>query len=297
MTGSTATLVSLRSLLMCVAFSSSFTSPSPACRTSSEAAPSTLQQRTSQAFARYVLQTDSRNEAELRDTKNLLWIDALSDQERKAAYAALQQGQVRLEQRHTLEAGQEIACPAGLIHHWEGVVFIPGVHLDDALGILQDYDHHSQYYSPDVERSKLESRDGDHFRAFLRFRRKKVITVVLNTVHEVHYFRDSPTEAHSRSSATRIAEVEDAGKSGEREKSHDDDGGYLWGMDTWWRLIERDGGVYVQSEVVSLTRDIPTGLGWMIGAFVSSIPKETLTFTLQATRKAVLGHAKSTNAD
>jgi hypothetical protein len=43
----------------------------------------------------------------------------------------------------------------------------------------------------------------------------------------------------------------------------------------------------VQSEVASLTRDIPTGLGWMIGPFVTEIPKETLTFTLEATRKAV----------
>ena len=95
------------------------------------------------------------------------------------------------------------------------------------------------------------------------------------------------TLGHSRSSAIHIAEVENAGKSNEREKPPGDDGGYLWRMETWWRMEERDGGVYVQSEVVSLTRDIPAGLGWLIGPFVTSIPKETLTFTLQATRKAV----------
>jgi len=61
----------------------------------------------------------------------------------------------------------------------------------------------------------------------------------------------------------------------------------LWRMETWWGMVERDGGVYVQSEVVSLTRDIPTGLGWLIGPFVSSIPKESLTFTMEATRRAV----------
>jgi len=55
-------------------------------------------------------------------------------------------------------------------------------------------------------------------------------------------------------------------------------------------MEERDGGVYLQSEVASLTRDIPTGLGWMIRPFVTDIPKESLTFTLQATRKAVQGH-------
>jgi len=103
----------------------------------------------------------------------------------------------------------------------------------------------------------------------------------------VHYFHDGPGKAHSRSSAVRIAEVENAGTSDEREKAPGDDGGFMWRMETWWRMEERDGGVYVQSEVASLTRDIPTGLGWMIRPFVTGIPKESLTFTLQATRKAV----------
>jgi hypothetical protein len=174
-----------------------------------------------------------------------------------------------------------------MIHHWVGVAFVPGAKLQDVLGVLQDYNHQAQYYAPDVERSKIESREGDHFTVFLRFRRHKVITVVLNTQHDVRYFRDSEMREHSRSSAVHIAEVENAGKSGEREKSPGEEGGFLWRMETWWRMEGRDGGVYVQSEVVSLTRDIPTGLGWLIGPFVTSIPKETLTFTLDATRKAV----------
>jgi hypothetical protein len=174
-----------------------------------------------------------------------------------------------------------------MIHHWTGVVFIPAAKVEDVLAVLEDYDRHAVYYAPDVERSKLESRNGDHFRVYLRFRRHKVVTAVLNTEHEVDYFHDAPGIAHSRSSAVRIADVENAGKSDEREKSPGDDSGFLWRMETWWRMEEGDGGTYVQSEVVSLTRDIPTGLGWIIGPFVTSIPKETLTFTLEATRKAV----------
>jgi hypothetical protein len=180
-----------------------------------------------------------------------------------------------------------------LVHHWVGLAFIPGAKLHDVLDVLQDYDHHAVYYAPDVERSKLESRDGDHFRVFLRFRRHKVVTVVLNTEHDVHYFRDSPTRAHSRSSAVRIAQVENAGNSDEREKAPGNDDGFLWRMETWWRTVESDGGVYVQSEVVSLTRNIPAGLGWLIGPFVTSIPNETLAFTMEATRKAVLAKRRN----
>jgi hypothetical protein len=240
-----------------------------------------------QAFALYTKLTDARNESELRSGLKLLWIDVLPDKERTEAHAALLHGEIRIQKLQTQDSGQLIRCPGCLFHHWVGVVLIPQASIDDVLGILEDYDHHSTYYSPDVERSKLLSRDGDHFRAFLRFRRHKVITVVLNTEHDIHYLRDSATRAHSRSSATRIAEVENPGKADEREKTSGNDGGFLWGMETWWRIEERDDGVYLQSEVASLTRDIPTGLGWLVGPFVKGIPKETLTFTLEATRQAV----------
>jgi hypothetical protein len=253
----------------------------------SEAALPELKPGTLQAFERYVQLTEARNEAELRRGVNLLWVDGLPSERRAEAYAALKRGEIIVQKLQTLENGQAIPCPGWMIHHWTGTVFIPGAKLEDVLGVLEDYDKQSVYYSPDVERSKLEARNGDHFRVFLRFRRHKVITVVMNTEHEVEYFHDARGKAHSRSSAVRIAEVENAGKADEREKTPGDDDGFLWRMETWWRMEEADDGVYVQSEVASLTRDIPTGLGWMIGPFVAEIPKETLTFTLMATRKAV----------
>jgi len=246
-----------------------------------------LKPATAAAFDEYVKLTDARNQDEVQRGTSLLWIDGLPEGERAQAYEALKRGEVKMKKLQTLENEEKIRCPGGMIHHWVGVIFIPGAKLADVLGVLQDYDQHALYYAPDVEGSKIESHDGDHFVVFLRFRRHKVITVVLNTRHDVRYFRDSETREHSRSSAVRIAEVENAGKSDERENPPGADGGFLWRMETWWRMEERDGGVYVQSEVVSLTRDIPTGLGWLIGPFVTSIPKETLTFTLEATRRAV----------
>ena len=246
-----------------------------------------LKTETQEAFERYVKQVEARNEGELKRGTSMLWVDVLPEEQRAEAYAALKRGEVKMQKLEMLDNDKPVACPGGMIHHWTGVVFVPRAKLEDVLGVLEDYDRHSVYYAPDVERSKIESREGDHFRVFLRFRRHKVITVVLNSEHEVQYFHDGPGKAHSRSSAVRIAEVENAGTSDEREKAPGDDGGFMWRMETWWRMEERDGGVYVQSEVASLTRDIPTGLGWMIRPFVTGIPKESLTFTLQATRKAV----------
>jgi hypothetical protein len=247
---------------------------------------------TIEAFNDYVRLTEARSDAELKRGSGLLWVDGLPGGERAQAYDQLRRGEVKMRKLETLKDGVPIRCPDGMIHHWVGLAFISGAKLEDVLGVLEDYDRHAVYYAPDVERSKIESRDGDHFRVFLRFRRHKVVTVVLDTEHDVRYFRDSETRAHSRSSAVRIAQVENAGKRDEREKTTGDDDGFLWRMETWWRMIEADGGVYVQSEVASLTRDIPTGLAWLIGPFVTSIPKESLAFTLEATRKTVAAKSR-----
>jgi hypothetical protein len=252
----------------------------PALRVS--LSPSTLQ-----AFQRYVAITDAQNNRSLGE-ENFLWIDTLPAKERQDAYAGLKRGEIEMRRVPPEAEGANAGIPAGMIHDWRGIVFIPRAKLDQVLRVLQDYDHHATIYAPDVEKAKIEQRDGNHYVVFLRFRRTKVVTVVLDTEHDVNYFRDSATRAHSRSSAIRIAEVENTNSPNEKEKKPGEDQGFLWKMETWWRLQEKDGGVYVENHVVSLTRDLPTGLGWLIEPFITSIPKESLEFTLGATRKAVL---------
>ena len=246
-----------------------------------------LRVTTVQAFLAYVAKTDSANSGTLRSGP-FLWVDSLPDKERAETSARLRDGEVEMRRLRVSKDGRNFDVPGGMIHDWEGVVFIPGVKLNDVLKILEDYDHQATYYAPDVAKSWIESHDGNQYRVFLQFRRHKVVTVVLNTEHLVTYYRDSPTRAHSRSTAVRISQVQDAGGPDEREKAPGEDDGFLWRMETWWRMEERDGGVYVQNEAVTLTRDIPTGLSWLIEPFITKIPEETLQFTLNATRLAVL---------
>jgi len=246
-----------------------------------------LRAATVQEFKRYVANVESENARTLREGP-FLWIDTLDSTERIEAIAKLRAGGVQMRRLSTKAKGRDPDVTGGMIHDWEGIVFIPGVKLDNVLHVLQDYNHHASYFAPDVEQSRVENHEGDHYRVFLRFRREKIVTVILDTEHEVDYFRDSPTRTHSRSSAVRIAQVENPGAADEKEKTPGEDDGYLWKMETWWRLEEKDGGVYVQNEAVTLTRDIPTGLGWLIEPFITRIPKETLEFTLSATRRVVL---------
>jgi hypothetical protein len=246
---------------------------------------------TLQGYHGYLAKVEARNREGLSQGA-FLWIDELPEAEREHAYAKLKQGSVEMRRMGKGETEGSAKISGGMIHDWEGMVFIPGARLDQVLAVLQDYNKHSVYYAPDVESAKIESHEGDHFRVYMRFRRKKIVTVVLTTEQDVMYFRDSATREHSRSSAVRIREVANPGTKEEKEKSPEEENGFLWQMETWWHMEERDGGVYVQNEAVTLTRDIPAGLGWLIGPFVTSIPKETLQFTMNATREAVLGQAK-----
>jgi hypothetical protein len=153
--------------------------------------------------------------------------------------------------------------------------------------MVQDYNHHKDLYKPEVLDSRLLSRQGDDFRIYLRLLKKKVITVVLNTEHEVKYTRLDATRWRSASRTTKIAEVENAGKPDEREKPPGAGEGFLWRLNSYWRFAERDGGVWVECEAISLTRDIPTGLGWLVDPIIRNLPKESLENTLRATRAAL----------
>jgi len=246
-----------------------------------------LRAATVQAFTGYVAKIDGLNAETLRNGP-FLWVDGLQGNERTEALVKLRAGEVEMRRLSVAADGGNVNVSGGMIHDWEGIVFISGAKLEDVLKILEDYDRHTIYYAPDVVKSRIESRHENQFRVFLQFRRHEVVTVVLNTEHQVMYFQDSPLRAHSRSSAIRIAQVKNPGSPDEKEKPPGDDDGFLWRMETWWRMEERDGGVYVQSEAVTLTRDIPTGLGWLIEPFITKIPQETLQFTLRATRQAVL---------
>jgi hypothetical protein len=254
----------------------------------SPAAAVELKSRTVEAFDHYVRLSEARMDTESAGGAPFLWVDRLPQELRGSAYAELKQGKIVIERLETFEDGKPIPVPGGLIHHWIGTAFIPGVTLDRALALVEDYDHHQDYYRPDVMRSKILRHTGNDFLVYLRFYKKKVLTSVLDTEHEVHYTLVDSTHASSQSRTTSIREVENPGESDERLRPLGDDRGFLWRMNTYWRFEEKDGGTYVESQSISLTRNIPGGLSWLVRPFVESVPRETLTFTLSTTRATLV---------
>ncbi len=231
-----------------------------------------------QAFNDYTRGVQSRIEDSLK-TATFLWADQSPERARQ-----IRQGQVLVE---SLTGNQPASVPNGLIHDWVGAVFIPGATIDRTIALVQNYDHHEDVYKPEVIRARLVSRNGPDFQVYLRLLKKKVITVVLDTYYDVHYVPVNATRWYSRSLSTRIQEVDRAGKPDEKLLPAGDDHGFLWRLDSYWRFQERDGGVYLECEAVSLTRDIPRGLGWVIEPIVRDLPRESLMNTLRKTRDAL----------
>jgi hypothetical protein len=237
-----------------------------------------LKPQTVQAFDDYIRQVESRLDDEVKSPA-FLWSDQASQRNNQ-----LRQGQVLAE---SLTGKNPKAVPDGLIHDWIGAVFIPGATLERTLRLVQDYNHHKDIYKPEVLDSRLIEHTGNDFKIQLRLLKKKVITVVLDTRYDVHYVPVDNTRWYSRSYSTRIQEVDNAGRQDERLQPVGKDHGFLWRLYSYWRFVERDGGVYMECQAVSLTRDIPTGLGWMIEPIIRQLPKESLVNTLRKTRDAL----------
>jgi len=246
-----------------------------------------LKPETAAAFDQYIRLTEEQQAADLRKGRFFI-IDRLPDASRQQMYARLRAGEIYIEQLQTKDDGKPIHIPGGMIHHWVGVMFIPRATLAQVAAVLQDYDHHKDIYAPDVRQSKLLDREVDEARIFYQFYRKTIVTVVLDANFDVHFATDGPTRAMSRSYSTRIVEVENFGTPQQRELPAGNDHGYLWRLDSYWRIEEKDGGAYVQMEWIGLTRNIPFLFAWLVNPLTRSIPRSVLSNLLTATRKAVI---------
>jgi hypothetical protein len=243
------------------------------------AEPMKLAPLTIEAFDAYISAAEAAAEQSLPAGGPFLWSDASSERDQQ-----IRAGQVVA--RFWAGRGPE-KVPNGLIHDWVGAAFIPGTTVDDTLAVIQDYDNHKNIYKPEVLASKLLRHDGDNYEIYLRLLKRKIITVVLDTYHDVHYRSVDRSRWICRSHTTRIAEVENAGSPKEKILPPDTGHGFLWRLYSYWRFEERADGVCVECRAISLTRDVPFGLGWAIDPIIQKLPRESLIKTLEATRKAL----------
>lgn len=242
------------------------------------AKPVQLMPETLQAFDLYIRDAETALEQTLRG-EPFLWSEAdpkRAEQVRKGKVVA-----------EFWSGKGPLKVQAGLIHDWIGAAFMPGATLARALAVIQDYDNHKNVYRPEVMDSKLISRHGQDFQIYLRLLKKKIITVVLDTDHQVRYTSWGSGRWSCWSHTTRTAEVDDAGKPNEKVYPPDTGWGFMWRLNSYWKLQESDGGVYLECRAISLSRDVPAALRWIVEPMIRSLPKESLIHTLKSTCQAI----------
>jgi hypothetical protein len=237
-------------------------------------------------FDRYVEQAEAAMDRDLK-SERFLHMRGKADVKTK-----LRAGELSIEPGPLRSHAKEIEVPEAMIQDWMGIMFIPNATIQQVRGVLQDYQNYKNFYKPEVIESKQVAHQGDEFDVFLRLYKKQLITVVLNTNYRVRYGMLDPKHMYVTSRSTRIAEAKNSKGPYDEEEPIGDDGGYLWRLNSYWRFEEADGGVYAECEAISLSRDVPFALGWMIRNFVSKFPKESMLNTLRGTREAVEGRTK-----
>jgi len=180
-----------------------------------------------------------------------------------------------------------VGLTGALLHHWRGTAFAPGAKAADFERLMRDFNAYPQHFSPPVLQAGAIAQDDGRMQAWMRVRQRHVITVVMDTAYDITFGQVDVQHGYSISRSTRISEIESPGTTAERVLNASQEHGFLWCLNTYWSYEERDGGLYLQIESISLTRSIPAGLGWMIRPYIESIPQESLEFTLRSACKAI----------
>jgi len=227
-----------------------------------------------QAYERYTHDTEAR----LAAMRPFLWVDASPDRLRR-----VKEGQVVVA---PWKGDGDTDVPGAAIHDWIGAIFIPGGTLAKTLAVLQDYNHQKDIY-PDVPDSHLRSHNGNDF-TYTRLRKlhNGPVNGIFRTDFAAHYQQIDSHRWECITRTTLVDEIEDYGKPNQHELPPGTGSGYLWRLNGYWRLEQRDGGVYLECETVSLTRALPPIIGALFASATHTIEREGLIGTLKATRDA-----------
>ncbi|HEX5432320.1 MAG TPA: hypothetical protein VFW83_10150, partial [Bryobacteraceae bacterium] len=176
-----------------------------------------------------------------------------------------------------------IQIEGGLIHDWIAGVLVPHVNVGVALSLFQNYGNYKRVFAPDVEDSRLLSHEGNRWRAWLRLRRKSAITVRFDSEYEIEYRPLGEQRFALISHSTKIRELGE----GDQELPPDASHGFLWRLNSYWLIEPVQQGLYLECRVISLSRGIPAGLGWIVKPFVSKVPRESLRTTVEDVQHAL----------
>lgn len=172
-----------------------------------------------------------------------------------------------------------------LLHHWRGTAFVPGATAPDMLALVRDPGHLARYYAPQVVASHALPAEGKTT-SLIRFKKQKIVTVILDAQFEGRSELIG-NAGYSYSRSVHIWQIDHPGTAQEQRRREGRDDGFLWRLNSYWSFLEAPDGLFIECEAVSLTRDVPLGLGWLLMPVIQSLPRESLQFTLSTTRNVL----------
>lgn len=167
-----------------------------------------------------------------------------------------------------VEARENADIRHGSIHHYSGSIRIPGAQIDEVRRVMQDYSNYPTYFRPDVARGsgavQPDSTPNDeHFKSRLFLTESTVwLDVAYDARYDTHYRRIDANRWVSHSTTISIRELLDAKQLDGGLFPDGDDHGFLWRTNTYWFARERDGGLDLQLDSMTLSRTTPLGFGW-----------------------------------
>jgi hypothetical protein len=245
-----------------------------------------LKQKTLQTWEAYVQTTKLAMEQRAAGRSPFLWVDESPDLLRR-----VRSGELVVSNRDHSEV------PSGLIHHWVGAMFLPGVTLDEVNAVFNDYNHYPDFYRPRIVKVKVLEQTDDYQKVtMLMVQRAFGVTGAVEADDEIHIIKLDAHRLYSLSNATRVQEIVDYGQPGERLPSENQGPGYVWRSLSMNRLEQRDGGVYIEMEMISLSRGIPIQFRWLIKPLTQHLPRTIMLETLKDTRNAVIERNQNAGA-
>lgn len=241
---------------------------------SAELAPATLD-----AWNDYLATAQACADQRLGADKTFLWIDDVPGRAER-----LRQGEILVS---PAGAHTPLRVASGLIHDWIVAAFIPDTGIDRVISSLRRYDSYSQVYRPAVVRSKELAGNAHEDRFSLLLVSRGFAKIAVDAEFSSSYWRKG-NRAWRIARATHLREIDDYGQRGEKTLPDDQGAGYIWRFHSISRMEERDGGVYLETEVIALSRDVPASIEWLIAPMIRRVAKGALSAMLEDTRKAVI---------
>jgi hypothetical protein len=185
-----------------------------------------------------------------------------------------------------------VEVPDALAHHWRGVAFIPDVTLQDVVAVSRAYDAYPRIYAP-VTRLRVLSHRGDTYEMVTRIEKGAgPISAVLDIQSTVSYVAVGADRVYAISAASRITEIEHAGRNDERPVAVGEENGYLWRAHVFTLFVSTGGGVYVVTETLGLSRRFPSLLAWAIEPVARRLGRSSVEDSLIALRREVVSRTR-----